>query len=303
MAEISLALGGGGFKGMAHIGVLRVLEDEGIAIGAVAGTSAGAIIGSLIAAGHSSQEFGEVIRSLKNPRFFDRDPADGPSLIGFSGGLKVLEEHLGNLCIENLKIPFACTAVDLNSNQEVILAKGSLLEAVLASCAVPGVFPPRQIANATLVDGGALDPVPVSVARWLAPPLPVIAVCLTPSREEWGCLPGFQLPSSSPIPKPILDQFARLRIGQAFQIFLRSIEITSMMVSELRLANEKPEVLIRPDVGHFGLLQEVDPIDIITRGERATLVALPEIRAALSWSNQVARLFQHQEPPAKLLLE
>jgi hypothetical protein len=76
-----------------------------------------------------------------------------------------------------------------------------------------------------------------------------------------------------------------------------------MMVSELRLANEKPEVLIRPDVGHFGLLQEVDPSDVIARGEKATMAALPEIRAALSWSNQVARLFQRQEPPAKLLLD
>lgn len=301
MPEVSLALGGGGFKGLAHLGVLRVLEKEGISINAIAGTSAGAIIGGLYASGFSWDNFEQLIRDIKKPDFFNRMPDDGPSLIGFQGGSNLLQDHLGETRIENLKIPFACTAVDLNSNQEVIIAKGSLREGILASSAVPGIFPPKQIGNATLVDGGTLDPVPVSVARWLAPALPVVAVCLTPSRLEWTRLPGFQLPHSAPIPRPIIDQFARLRIGQAFQIFLRSIEITSMMVSELRLENEKPEILIRPDVGHFGLLQDVDPADMIARGEKATLQALPEIRNALSWSNQVSRLFHHQEPPAKLL--
>jgi len=304
MAEIALALGGGGIKGIAHVGVIKVLEREGFKISAVAGTSVGGIIGSLLCAGYRSTDMMQTVERLKSPHFFSRSPFDGPSLMGVQGGIRVLEDYLGNRQFQDLPIPFACTAVDLNTSQEIILAHGRVIDAVLATIAIPGIFPPRQANNYVLVDGGVLDPVPVSLARWLAPTSPVIAVCLTPAPEGWATLPDPHVPPVTPIPRPILNQVARLRIGQAFQIFIKSIDATSRMVAELRLQIEKPEVIIRPDVAKFGILDDASLIDtneIVALGEAAAEAALPQIRQALSWSNQLSRFFRHTTPPGKVL--
>lgn len=304
MAEIALALGGGGVKGIAHIGVIKVLEKEGFKISAVAGTSAGGIIGALLSAGYHSSEMMKVVERLKAPHFFSRSPFDGPSLMGVQGGVQVLTDFLGDRHFDDLAIPFACTAVDLNTSQEIILAHGSLVEAILATIAVPGVFPPRQVGEYTLVDGGVLDPVPVALVRWMAPSSPVLAVCLSPSPEGWATLPDIHVPPTSPIPRPILEQVARMRIGQAFQIFIKSYDVTSRMVAELRLQIEKPEVLIRPDVARFGILDDTHRIntrELVEMGEAAAKAALPQIHQALSWSNQLSRHFRRTSAPGKVL--
>jgi NTE family protein len=301
MPEIALALGGGGVKGMSHIGVYRVLEKEKIKITAIAGTSAGGLIGAFIAAGYSSAEIESVVSAFNSPSFFARNPNDPPSILGVQGGVKILEEHLGNLKFEDLSIPFACTAVDLNSSQEIILAHGSVVESLLATIAIPGILPPRLIGGYYLVDGAVLDPVPVSLARWLAPSYPVVAVCLTPSPDQWAHLPEIHVPASSPIPRPILEQFARLRIGQSIQIFIKSTDTTARMLAELRLEKEKPEVLLRPDVAKFGLLDDVDPAKVIQAGVEAAEIALPAIREALSWSSKISRYFRRPESPGKFL--
>ncbi|HVP20733.1 MAG TPA: patatin-like phospholipase family protein [Anaerolineaceae bacterium] len=304
MAEIALALGGGGIKGIAHIGVIKVLEREGLKISAAAGTSVGGIIGSLLCAGYRSPDMLKAVERLKSPHFFSRTSFDGPSLMGVQGGVRVLEDYLGDRQFEDLPIPFACTAVDLNTSQEIILAHGRVVDAVLATIAVPGIFPSRQVDNFVLVDGGVLDPVPVSLARWLAPTSPVIAVCLTPAPEAWATLPDPRVPPVAPIPRPILEQVARLRIGQAFQTFIKSIDTTSRMVAELRMQIEKPEVIIRPDVVKYGILDNPNHFDtneIVALGEAAAAAALPQIRQALSWSNQLSRFFKHTTAPGKIL--
>jgi NTE family protein len=304
MAEIALALGGGGIKGIAHIGVIKVLEKEGFKIRAVSGTSVGGIIGALLSAGYHPDDMQKILERLKNPHFFSRSPFDGPSLMGVQGGVQVLTDYLGDRHFEDLAMPFACTAVDLNTSQEIILAHGNLVEAVLATIAVPGIFPPRQTGNFLLVDGGVLDPVPVALARWLAPSSPIVAVCLTPPPEAWASLPDLHVPPSAPIPRPILDQVARLRIGQAFQIFIKSFDTTSRMLAELRLQIEKPEVILRPEVSKYGILDDANRIDtniLVEAGEAAAEEALPQIRQALSWSNQISRYFRHSEAPGKVL--
>lgn len=301
MSGIALALGGGGVKGIAHIGVLKTLLDEGVKINAVAGTSAGGIVGALFAAGYEISDLVNAVNRLNSPHLFSRTPFDKPSLLGIQGGTHILTDYLGDRKFEDLSTPFACTAVDLNSSQEIILAHGSVVEALLATIAVPGIFPPRQIDDYLLVDGGVMDPVPVSLARWLAPSSPVVAVCLTPARNDWAQLPDPHVPIASPIPRPLLGQFARLRIGQAFQIFYKSIDATSRMMSELRMMVDKPEVIIRPDVGKFGILDEVDTQEMISLGEQAARAALPEIQQALSWSNQLSRFFRHIEAPGRVI--
>ena len=300
MAELALALGGGGVKGLAHIGVLKVLEKEGFKIDAIAGTSAGGIVGALYASGCSLNEIEKIVERQKSHNFFSRFSFDGPSLLGVQGLFQILTDSLGDCRFEDLSIPFACTAVDLNNSEEIILAHGNVIDAILATIAIPGIFPPRHLNNYLLVDGGVMDPVPVSLARWLSPSSPVVAVCLSPAPDAWAQLPDPHVPTSASIPRPILEQFARLRIGQALQIFYKSIDTTSRMIAELRMQIDKPEVIIRPQVERFGLLDNVDTRELIALGEAAAEAALPEIRQVLSWANQLTRYFRRSHAPGKV---
>ncbi len=302
MDEIALALGGGGVKGIAHVGVVRVLEQEGFSIRAIAGTSAGGLVGALLANGCSSYQIEDILHGFESPRLFSRAHHDGPSLMGLQGLIEVLENEIDGLTFDQLAIPLAVTSVDLQTSQEVILAQGSVMDAVLATIAVPGIFPPRQIGPYKLIDGAVLDPVPVALARWLAPSLPIIAVCLHSSPEKWAHIPDqIFVPAAPSITRPLIEQFARMRLGQAFQIFVNSIEITSRMLAELRLQQDHPDVIIRPEVEQYGLLDLADPAELIKLGEDAARKCMPEIRQALSWSNQLSRFFRRAEPPGKIL--
>ncbi len=303
MAEISLALGGGGIKGIAHIGVLKVLESNNIQISAIAGTSAGGVVGALYAAGYTPDEIEDMITGIDQKKLFTRQANDGPSLMGLSGLIDILNKVIGDRSFADLKLPFAVTAVDIRSNQEFIITKGKITDAILATAAVPGVFPPQHIGEAQLVDGGVLDPVPVAVARWLKPKLPVVAIALNPAKENWAELNAFHIPPETPIPRPIIDQIAKHRIGQAFSIFLTSMDITSRMITELRLEVEKPEVIIRPDVSKFGFLDNVNPAELIEAGIIAAQAAIPQINQSLSWYNQISRQFQNAPAPGKLIAE
>ena len=301
MADIALALGGGGIKGIAHIGVIRFLESRGYIIRAIAGTSAGGLVGAMFAAGYKTSEIEYIVKGIDRKRLFKRDRHDGPSLLGLQGLTETLIEFLGERHFTDLTIPFACTAVDLHCDQEVILSQGIVVDAVEATIAVPGIFPPKQVGESLLIDGGVLDPVPVALARWLAPTLPIIAVCLTPVPEGWSHIPSFHVPSSSHIPGPIIEQFAHFRIGQAFQIFLRSMDATSRMLAELRLQVDHPDVIIRPDVYRYGMLDNVNPEELIRAGEKAAKQSLPQIVKALSWSNQISRHFRRSTLPGKII--
>lgn len=285
--DITLALGGGGVKGIAHIGVIDCLVKAGFRIRAIAGSSAGGLVGSIFAAGYNPGEILTLIDNLNPNNFYARRSSDGPSLIGYNGLAKTLVEVLGESHFSDLKIPFACTAVDTLTSQEIYLNEGRVLDAVLATIAFPGIFPPKIRGLAELVDGAILDPVPVSLARRMSPRLPVVAVVLNPSQAEWASIPEFNsLPSVPlPIPTPIIEGFARMRLGQALRIFLQSMDISARMLTELRLEADKPEVVIRPNVFQYGMLDMVNPRDLIQEGYQAAEKAIPEIHKALSWSD------------------
>jgi NTE family protein len=297
--EISVALGGGGIKGIAHIGVLDALEKAGFKICAIAGTSAGGLIGSVYAAGYNPKEILSLIENISPNRLYARHSTDGPSLLGYAGLADTLIEVLGEMQFSELKIPFACTAVDIRTTQEIYLSQGRVLDAVLASIAIPGIFPSKISGEMELVDGGILDPVPVGLARCLNPRLPVVAVALNPDRKNWHTIPqlNFIPPASLPIPAPILEGFARMRIGQSLRLFLHSMDITARMLTEMRLEVDRPEVIVRPDVNAYGMLDVVDPKVLIAAGLRATEKAVPEIRKSLSWTNSIMRVLRspHQQ--------
>lgn len=292
--EISVALGGGGIKGIAHIGVLDCLEEAGFKIRTVVGTSVGGLIGAVYAAGYKPDEITEVIRMLRNDRLYARTRTDGPSLLGYTGLAEMMTNILGENQFSDLKVPFACTAVDLRTAQEVYLSDGRVVDAVLATIAVPGIFPSTMRGEMELIDGGVLDPVPVNLARCMAPTLPVVAVALNPERDQWNLLPQFNIlpPVPLPIPPPLIEGIARLRIAQAMRTYVQSMDITMRMLTELRLEVDRPEIIIRPDVHQYGLLDNVEPEALIRAGYEAASEAIPNIRKSLSWVNTVGRILK-----------
>ncbi|MCJ7519327.1 MAG: patatin-like phospholipase family protein [Anaerolineaceae bacterium] len=303
MKNISLALGGGGTKGFAHIGVIRQLENMGFKINAIAGTSAGGIVGALYSYGFSIEELVAFSRNLRYSDFFNRSHQDAPSVLGLGGLYKQLEKLLGKTKIEELKLKFASISVDTNSGKEVIFDSGSVVNAVKATTAVPGIFPAQRINGLNLVDGGVLNPVPVLTARWLKPELPVFAVSLTPQMKNWPNVPRLDIPPYVPIPQFFVEQLNQLRLGQAMHVFIDSMEIMVNTVADLRLKLEKPDVIIRPEVHKFTMFDKVDVDEMIYLGSQAVLDSEKEIESAFSVSNRLNRWFKVANPPGILVSE
>ncbi len=287
--NISVALGGGGSKGNSHIGVLRVLEQEGFRIRAIAGTSFGGLVACFYAAGFSPDQIEETFASADQSRLYDRVGDESPSFLGLGGVYKWLDHHLGDRTFEGLKIPCALTAVDLRTSSEIILRTGRLRDAILATIALPGIFPAYHLDEYELVDGGVLDPVPVALARSMAPSLPVVAVTLTTPLGQPARSPS--MPFASTLPSPLLSRLSSLRITRAFDIFMRGIDIGNRQITELRFQLEKPDVVIRPRVDDIGLLDRVDVHQVAKSGEEAARAMLPELKRAVSWPNRLRRFF------------
>ncbi|MBK6645306.1 MAG: patatin-like phospholipase family protein [Anaerolineales bacterium] len=279
--EISLALGGGGAKGNAHIGVLRRLEKEGYKIRTVAGTSFGGIVAALYALGYSPKEIQAIFESADQKALYGRDHEDGPSLLGLSGARELFERVIGGKTFADTRIPCALTAVDIDSGTEVILDDGSLMDAVLATIALPGIFPVQRIGEMNLVDGGVLNPVPVSLARKLSPDLPVVAVVLNDPIDK--PLNPYSLPVPGIVPRAIADRISRISLAQSLDIFLRSVDASSRYVAHLRLQVDKPEVLVRPNVHHINLLDNVTVEEVARLGEEALENVLPDLKRKTAW--------------------
>lgn len=300
--DIALALGGGGVKGIAHIGVLHALEQAGFRIRAIAGTSIGGLVGGIYAAGNSPLKILQTVQQLDMTSIYRRGSEEGPALLGHAGMVEVLNSLLPHHRFEDLKIPFACTAVDIRSHREIYLTQGDVTQAILATTAFPGVLPPQEHKDMLLVDGGVLDPVPVLLARKLAPNLPVLAIVLQPPPEDWDKVPEGDLLTTTPlpIPSPLLQGFIRMRIGQAARIFIEAMDINSRMLTELRLQVDKPEIILRPNVFRFGIFEPADPLVLFNAGKEAVESELKRISEAFSWKGKIIR-FLHGETPSAAL--
>jgi len=285
--NITLALGGGGAKGNSHIGVIRRLQKEGFIIDAVAGTSFGGIVAVFHALGYSPDEIEEMFASLDQSQLYGYSPEEGPSLLGLAGATKWLKEVIGERTFADLKIPCALTAADLKSGHKIVLSEGLLVDAILGTIAIPGIFPAKHIDDLELVDGGTLDPVPVSVARSLAPKLPVVAVVLTMPMgvpaQTW------QIPLPEYIPRNILERLGKLRYTQALDVFLRSLDMVTRAVTEYRLEVDKPDFILRPPVTDIDILDRVDVHEVVKKGELAVEMALPELNKLFAWQNRLRR--------------
>ena len=286
--DLALALGGGGSRGYSHIGVIRTLENEEFEIRAVAGSSAGGLVAASYAAGFTPDEMEEIFVKADQSKLYGRSSKDEPSILGLGGVSTLLEEVFGDKKLEDLNIPCAITAVDIKSASEVVIKSGKVVDALLATIALPGIFPPVTWGDHLLVDGGVLDPVPVSVARSLVDDLPVVAVVLTPIHDpENGPLAGIQLPAI--IPAPLVNRIQHMRLAQAFNVFLLSVDASGRMLTELRLKIDAPEIIIRPAVGHIGLLDKVDVHQVVRLGEEAVIPHLDQLKKLTGWTSRINR--------------
>jgi NTE family protein len=286
--DITLALGGGGAKGNAHIGVLRLLEREGFRIRAIAGTSFGGIVACFYSAGFTPDEIQEAFSSIDQSRLYGREHDEGPAFLGLSRVRQWLKRLLGERTFEDSRIPCAVTAVDMRSSREVIIKEGLLRNGILCTIALPGIFPSFLTEELELVDGGLLNPIPVEVARSLAPGLPVAAVTLTaPLGKAPRSIP---MPFLDGLPTPLAQRISHLRVTQAMDVFMRSIDIGGRQIAELRFKLEKPDVIIRPDVEDIGVLDRVDVSEVAKLGEKAARAKLPELRKAASLGARLRRL-------------
>ena len=275
--RIGLALGGGGMRGLPHIGVIKVLEREEIPIDLIAGTSMGALIGGAYACGADIARIeaaaAEMSKISHLIRLIDLKPGGWNSMISGKRIHAFLDERLGRqIHFEDLDMPFAATAVDLNSGKEVILNEGSVVDAMRASMSVPSVFAPVEVNGCRLIDGGTLNNLPVDLAYKLGADK-VIAVDVMPSfAENVACQP----PKVEPFellryPLPIADM-----VWHSFLIVFSSL-------TEHKLRECPPDLLIRPDVPKtVSLFTGFERLsELVALGEAATEAALPEIRQLL----------------------
>ncbi|MFA3781627.1 patatin-like phospholipase family protein [Melioribacteraceae bacterium 4301-Me] len=281
MSKFGLALGGGGARGLAHIGVLKVLDEENIKIHSITGCSMGALVGGLYAYYGNAKEVEEFIyKAMKHPkfielgtdklkennkpdksyfeRFFDYVETRIQALRALNR-LSYFNEELTNeiyqmipdVPIENLKIKYSAIATDLLSGEEVNFTRGSLRQVIKASSAIPGIFPPVRLDNYFLIDGSASESVPAGRVREIGADR-VLGVDVT------RCIKTIEQPQN------------------VFEILYRAEDITSFHLSVLRL--READLVIRPQVRHltwadFGMASE-----IIAAGEKAARENITEIK-------------------------
>ena len=274
-AKVALALGGGAARGWAHIGVLRALDEEGIEVGMIAGTSIGALVGGCYLAG-KLDELEAFARSLTVRRIAGLlDFAIGGG--GLFGGLRLtkrMQEHLEGLSIEGLDRPFIAVATEVHSGHEVWLEKGSLITAIRASYALPGIFEPIKCNNRTLVDGALVNPVPVSVCRAHEEPL-VVAVNL--NYDLYGRSAVIKH-SASPqkIEEPKQENSAA-RLGLT-GVMVQSFNIIQDRISRARLAGDPPDLSLHPKLSDIGLSEFHRAGESIDRGYLEAKARIFEIR-------------------------
>lgn len=268
--KIGLALSGGAARGIAHVGVLRALINEKIPIDVITGTSAGAIVGAAYA---WDMDITRITREALSANWKKLAPLVDPTFprTGLIKGNK-LQEFLASLVggsetrFENLKIPFACVATDIDTGDEIILNKGPVADAVRASISIPGIFTPAFYDNRYLVDGGLTNPLPVDLARNMGADF-VIGVNVTPNLRVR------------------MNESAKKRVAERkqpniFQVLLQSIFITTYSLSQSAL--ESADIGIEPELSSVNLADFNRTREAIAIGRKATEEIIPELKQKLS---------------------
>lgn len=250
---IGLVLSGGAVRGAAHLGVLDVLDDFGVEPDVVVGASVGAAVGALHAVGVTPEEQFDLFELLSWGALV-RPSFSGKALLDTDRFADYLRDHLGDRRIEDLPVTFRAVTCDIETGETVALGEGDLVDAVVASCALPGLFPPLERGDRMLVDGGVVNYLPVDVARSLGAEQ-VIAVDLLPPFKPSEERPRF-----------------------FFEIWQRSLYL---LIRGNRPDPEDIDVLIQPDIGAASFTDFDQVLDLYRKGRAAAREILPELRDRL----------------------
>lgn len=280
--KIGLVLGGGGSRGLAHIGVLGVLERENIPVDLIVGTSMGGIVGVLYALGLPPRRIAEEMEALQGTNLL--------SMQLFSARARQrsiadqLEPVLTGKTFADLLIPLTVMAVDMLTGQEVAISEGELLPAILATSAVPAVFPPVEYQDMLLSDGGVIDSLATHVAYEQGAER-VIAVDIYPPletddpwAEPYSAIMGVQLPLNLNLNN----------IPSMTAAMWRAVRVMTWHLHEKRLETHPPDVLLRPDVGDYGSLDFKDVQGPMMAGTLEAQKHLDALRALVSskWAGE-----------------
>ncbi len=304
--KIGIALGSGGARGWCHIGALRALAEEGIEPGIVAGCSMGALVGAAYVAGEldALEEWSYTVSWRKVAGFLDVNLAsggliEGKRIVAFLNTLK------GDALIESFEKPFTAIASDLLTGREIWLDKGSIIDAVRASIALPGIISPMNLNGKWLLDGGMTNPVPVSACRAMGAE---IIIAINPNAHNLGphARAGIvkQGPNESPalsrdfldklfdsVPegirqslKAITSNFFGSKSGVPgyIDVISTSIDIMTRQILQSRMAGEPPHVTIGPHLSHMSVLEFNRAKEAIEEGRRSAQSVMPLLREYLS---------------------
>jgi len=262
--RVALVLGGGAARGFAHIGVIRILEQERIPIDLVVGTSVGSLIGAVYASDRDSFDLEWTAFQLTQDDIFDFRLMNTVLGMGYAKGERMeawLTAKIRQKNIEQLKVPFAAVATDLNWGYKVVLDRGSVAKAVHASSAIPGVFEPVSHVGKLLVDGGVVDNIPIDVARQKGADI-VVAV-------------------------DISEDVGNTNIKNILDVLLQTTNI--MFAENVAHLRGGADVLVTPKVGSVGMLDFTRKKECMQAGMEATRAAMPRIRAAIdAWKQKKA---------------
>ena len=273
-AKLALALGGGAARGWAHIGVLRALDESGIEVGMIAGTSIGALVGGCYLAG-KLDELEQFARSLTMRRIaglLDLTIGGG----GLLGGMRLtkrMQEHLEGLAIEDLGRPFVSVATELHTGHEVWISSGSLITGLRASYALPGIFEPVVCNNRVLVDGALVNPVPTSVCRAYEQPL-VVAVNL-----NYDIFGRSAVVKHSASVQPVDPERNRSdRRVSVTGTMVQAFNIIQERISRARLAGDPPDLALHPRLSDIGLSEFHRAGEAIDRGYQETMAQIAALK-------------------------
>ena len=252
-AKIALVLGGGAARGFAHVGVIKALEAQGIVPDIVVGTSAGALVGGLYAAGYSGFELQKLVLQLEESQFSDWSLPDRGVLKG-EALQNFVNNAVGQRTMEKFGKLLAVVATDLNSGEPIVFRTGNTGMAIRASSSVPGLFQPVGINGREYVDGGLVSPVPVRIARSLGADF-IIAVDIS-ARPQFG------------------------KTRSTIEVMLQTFAIMGQSISQRELP--EADIVIRPHTPELRATDFQDRHLAVLEGEKAVAAVLPELKARLA---------------------
>jgi NTE family protein len=294
--KIGLALGSGSSRGWSHIGIIRSLSELGIVPDIICGTSVGAMIGASYVSDNMDklEQWACSLTKFESARFFDIN-ASLNGFVDIERFHQFLNEYVAsdNLLIEDCSKKYAAIATDLDTGMEVWLTQGRIIEAVWASISLPGLFPAIKNNNRWLVDGGLVNPVPVSVCRAMGADI-VIAVNLNGDIVgKHRKLPKEVMKNNGGV-RGMLTDLVREYSGTLFQnsnkdeevpglfdAIAGSINITQDRITRSRLAGDPPDIMLSPKLSHIGLLETYRAKEAISEGKKCVQRMLPEITHVL----------------------